>query len=258
MPRATLSVVALIPARAGSKRIPGKNVRPLAGHPLIAYTLAAAIDSGIFADIIVSTDSVEIAAISRHYGGEVPFLRPAVMAGDLSPDVEWVSHTLDALSRQGRHYDCFSLLRPTSPFRSGDTIRRAWGEFRAARDVDSLRAVERCRQHPGKMWVIDGATMSPLLRSGPSAPPWHSMPYHALPEVYVQNASLEIAWSRVVSDTGTIAGTAIMPFRTRGSEGLDVNDAEDWWYAEHLVERQEAALPPVTRPPWSVDAPRAG
>ena len=96
----------------------GKNVRLLAGHPTIAYTIGPALDSGVFESVIVSTDSEEIAAIARHYGAEVPFLRPAEFAGDTSPDIEWVEFTLTQLGRQGRAWDCFSLLRPTSPFRT--------------------------------------------------------------------------------------------------------------------------------------------
>jgi CMP-N,N'-diacetyllegionaminic acid synthase len=119
--------------------------------------------------------------------------------------------------------------------------------------------VERCRQHPGKMWVLDGDRMRPLLAGGPATPPWHSMPYQSLPPVYVQNASLEIAWCRTVSETGTIAGTEVVPFLTEGFEGFDVNDPSDWWYAEYLVTQGEAALPPVTPEPWSasmVETPR--
>src|SRR5687768_6175754 len=117
------SVVALIPARAGSKRLANKNIRLLAGHPVIAYTIAAARESGIFDAIIVSTDSAEYAEIARHYGAEVPFLRPAPMAGDLSPDIEWIEHALGELREHGREFDCFSLLRPTSPFRRSETIQ---------------------------------------------------------------------------------------------------------------------------------------
>src|SRR5574339_1249249 len=146
------SAVAFIPARLGSKRVPGKNIRPLAGHPMLAYTIGPALESRVFDAVIVSTDSEEIAAIARHYGAEVPFLRPAALAGDTSPDIEWVEHTLAELRTQGRTWDCFSLLRPTSPFRSADTIRRAWNRFLAQEEVDSLRAVEKCAQHPGKMW----------------------------------------------------------------------------------------------------------
>lgn len=245
------SILALIPARSGSKRIQGKNVKPLCGHPLLAYTIAAAQASGIFGRIIVSTESAETAEIARHYGAEVPFLRPMEFAGDLSPDIEWVRDLLQRLRGAGQLSDCFSLLRPTSPFRQAATIRRAWAQFNADPGVQSLRAVECCKQHPGKMWVIEGGRMTPLLSGGPSDPPWHSMAYQALPPVYVQNASLEIAWSRVPLEAGTIAGTSIQPFLTEGFEGLDLNDARDWWYAEHLVASGQAALPVVTTIPYA-------
>jgi CMP-N,N'-diacetyllegionaminic acid synthase len=241
------SIVAMIPARAGSKRVPHKNVRRLGGHPLIAYTIAAALNSGIFDRVIVSTDSEEFAAIARHYGAEVPFQRPAAFAGDTSPDIEWVEYTLQRLRDEDRAYDCFSLLRPTSPFRKPETIRRAWTEFLAEEGVDSLRAVEKCRQHPAKMWVVRGRRMTPLLPFGPAEQPWHSSQYPSLPLVYVQNASLEIAWTRVVFDGRTIAGQVIMPFLTQDDEGYDVNDPADWFYAEHLLANGGARLPEVSR-----------
>lgn len=244
------SVVALIPARSGSKRVPHKNIRPLGGHPLIAYSIAAARDSGVFDAVIVSTDDAHYADIARHYGAEVPFLRPPAIAGDRSPDIEWVRHTLERLRDGGRTFDCFSILRPTSPFRLPGTIRRAWDRFRSQAGVDSLRAVEKCRQHPGKMWVIRGDRLLPLLPLTPEEQPWHSSQYAALPTVHVQNASLEIAWSRVALEGGTIAGSAIVPFLTEGQEGLDVNDDYDWVYAETLLARDAARLPAVTQPPY--------
>jgi CMP-N,N'-diacetyllegionaminic acid synthase len=247
---ATVSIVALIPARAGSKRLQGKNVRPLAGHPLIAYTIAAARESGVFDAVIVSTDSPGTADIARHYGAEVPFLRPAELAADLSPDIGWVRHALGQLSQEGRTYTCFSILRPTSPFRSGATIRRAWDRFGARHDVDSLRAVELCRQHPGKMWRLQEDRIVPLLDGGPVNPPWHSMAYQALPKVFVQNASLEIAWTRVQLEEGTIAGTAVVPFLTEGYEGLDLHDDRDGGYAEQLVSSGAARLPAPAVAPY--------
>lgn len=242
-------VIALIPARAGSKRMVGKNIRPLAGHPLIAYTIAAAQDSAIFTAIVVSTDSEQIAAIARHYGAEVPFLRPAEIAGDLSPDIEWVEDALTQLQASGRVYDCFSILRPTSPFRQASTIQRAWSQFLQLDGVDSLRAVERCKQHPGKMWIVRGARMMPLLPFGPPVQPWHSSQYQSLPEVYVQNASLEIAWTRVVFDGRTIAGDVLAPFFTQGAEGFDINDQRDWALAEEMIRSGQASLPLVSHPP---------
>ena len=135
------SAVALIPARQGSKRVPGKNIRLLKGHPMLAYTIAPAIQSGVFDAVIVSTDSEETAAIARHYGAEVPFLRPDVFATDTSPDIEWVDYTLRALQTRSRRWDAFSLLRPTSPFRTAATMQRAWQLFASEPGVDSLRAV---------------------------------------------------------------------------------------------------------------------
>jgi N-acylneuraminate cytidylyltransferase len=248
-PKTSPSCVALIPARSGSKRVPDKNIRALNGHPLIAYSIAAALESGVFAAVVVSTDSERYAEIARCYGAEVPFLRPAELSGDTSPDIEWVEYTLRRLADEGRRYDCFSILRPTSPFRLPETIRRAWGEFCAETGVDSLRAVEKCSQHPGKMWVLRGRRMLPLLPIGPAEQPWHSSQYPSLPEVYVQNASLEIAWARVVQNEKTIAGTVLMPFLTHGSEGFDVNKPYDWELAEHLVRSGQARLPAVGGPP---------
>jgi N-acylneuraminate cytidylyltransferase len=244
------TVVALIPARSGSKRVPHKNIRLLDGHPVIAYSIAAALQSEVFAAVIVSTDSERYAEIAAHYGAEVPFLRPREFSGDVSPDIEWIEYTLNRLRDDGRAYDCFSILRPTSPFRLPETIRRAWQSFLAEDGVDSLRAVEKCSQHPGKMWVVRGRRMTPLLPFGPSEQPWHSSQYPSLPAVHVQNASLEIAWSRVVSDGRTISGNTLMPFITTDYEGFDVNSDYDWSLAEHLFQSGEARLPRIDQPPY--------
>jgi CMP-N,N'-diacetyllegionaminic acid synthase len=245
------SIVGLIPARAGSKRVPNKNVRCLGDHPVIAYTIAAALQSEVFNMVVVSTDSEDIARVARHYGAEAPFLRPAELAGDTSPDIDWIEHALAFLSERGQRFDCFSILRPTSPFRQAETIRRAWHAFLSQSGVDSLRAVEKCSQHPAKMWIVRGDRMLPLLPFGPPDLPWHSSQYPSLPVVYAQNASLEIAWTRVVTDGRTIAGTVLMPFLTQGHEGYDVNNPEDWIVAEHLLRTGEARLPVVQHPAYT-------
>lgn len=225
-------------------RVPGKNIRPLGPHPLIAYTIAAATQCGVFDAVVVSTDDEEIAAVAKRYGAEVPFLRPAEIAGPVSPDIEWVRHALDALKSDGREFDYFSILRPTSPFRQASTIQRAWKEFTSEGGVDSLRAVQLCREHPGKMWIVRGRRMEPLLPIGQLGQPWHSSQYQSLPPVYVQNASLEIAWTRVVAE-GTIAGVVVVPFMTEGFEGFDINDEHDWARAEELVRQGTARLPEI-------------
>ncbi len=242
----TPTCLALIPARSGSKRVANKNIRELGGHPLVAYTIGAALASGVFSRVIVSTDSEDIATIARQYGAEVPLLRPAEFAADTSPDIEWLSHLLRTLRQQGETAECFSLLRPTSPFRQVETIQRAWQAFTADRQADSLRAVELCNEHPAKMWQIEGSRMSPVMANpDPQATPWHSTPYQALPQVYVQNASLEMAWCDTVLTKGSIAGQQILPFITEGVEGFDINRPEDWIVAEHLLHTGAATLPPV-------------
>ncbi|MGD9300004.1 MAG: hypothetical protein PVI13_00410, partial [Desulfobacterales bacterium] len=182
---------------------------------------------------------------------KIPFLRPAKIAGDTSPDFEWVAYTLDRLRQNGQDYECFSILRPTSPFRLPETIRRAWREFQEQKGVDSLRAVEKCQQHPGKMWVVRSNRMMPLLPLGPAEQPWHSSQYQSLPEVYVQNASLEMAKTRVVFEEKTIAGNVLMPFFTKDFEGFDVNREYDWQLAELMIRNGEAKLPDVTQSPYS-------
>lgn len=244
------SIVALIPARSGSVRVADKNIRRLNGHPMIAYTIAAARASGIFARVIVSTDSEAYAEIARHYGAMVLSLRPAAMASATSPDIDWVEYTLDELGEGGCHPDCFSILRPTSPFRTAQTIQRAWKLFLAEDGIDSLRAVEPVEQHPGKMWVVRGRRMTPLLPLTPEAQPWHSTQKAALPAVFVQNASLEIAWTRVVREGRTIAGAVLMPFFTEGHEGFDINNERDWRDAEAMLAAGEAMLTKVEFEPF--------
>jgi len=240
--------VALIPARAGSERVPGKNVRPLAGYPLLAYSIAAARESGLFERVVVSTDSEEIASIATRYGAEVPALRPAEMATATSPDIEWVRHMLGVLRERGREYEIFALLRATSPFRGAATIRRAWDLFiRQDPPADSIRAVELCREHPGKMWVLDGNLMRPLLKQVTGEVPTHSRQYKSLPEVYVQNSSIEIAWTRITGD-GEIAGERVMPFFTDPEEGFTIDYEDDWAHAERLAASGAATLPHVGEP----------
>ena len=243
------SAVAFVPARSGSERVPHKNVRPLAGHPLLAYAIATALESGRFERVVVSTDSEEIADVARWYGADVPFLRPAEFATATSPDIEWLAYTLERLDER---YELFALIRATNPFRGPDVVRRGLEQLLATPEADSLRAVELVKQHPGKMWLLsgDGRTMSPLLDQFELDVAWHAGQYQALPPVYSQNSALEIAWTRVVTETGTREGSVLAPFLTQGLEGFNVDDEDDWEQAARLVASGEATLPEVGRPPY--------
>jgi CMP-N,N'-diacetyllegionaminic acid synthase len=243
------SAVALVPARSGSERVPNKNIRPLAGHPLLAYAIETARRSDCFERVVVSTDSDEIAAVARWYGADVPFLRPPEYATSTSPDIEWLAYTLEHLEKW---YDLFALIRATNPFRGPDVVRRGLAQLVATPEADSIRAVELVKQHPGKMWLLsaDGRTMLPLLDQSDLDVAWHAGQYQALPEVYVQNSALEIAWTRVVTESGTREGEVLAPFLTQGLEGFNVDDEDDWERAERLVASGEATLPPIDRPPY--------
>jgi N-acylneuraminate cytidylyltransferase len=239
------SIVALIPARSGSERVREKNTRPLAGHPLLAYAIASARQAGIFNRIVCSTDNGKIAAVAQRYGADTPFLRPAKFATSTSPDIEWITHALEALDD---HYDLFAIVRATNPFRGPDVLRRGLEELLATPEADSIRAVELVKQHPGKMWVLEGKTMRPLLDQSHLESAWHAGQYQALPEIYVQNSALEIAWTRVVSQTGTREGRVVAPFLTRGHEGFNIDEEQDWDQARRLLDAGEVALPEVERP----------
>jgi CMP-N-acetylneuraminic acid synthetase len=245
----TPSAVALIGARAGSERVPGKNVRRLAGHPLLAYAIETARQADVFDRIVVSTDSERIAQVARWYGAEVPFLRPSEYATSTSPDIEWIAWTLPRLEE---HFDLFAIVRATNPFRGPDVIRRGLEQLLATPEADSIRAVERVKQHPGKMWVLDelGRLMRPLLDQSHLEVAWHAGQYQALPPVYVQNSALEIAWTRVVAATGTREGRMLAPFLTERYEGLNIDDEEDFARAEQLIAEGRASLVPVTREPY--------
>jgi CMP-N,N'-diacetyllegionaminic acid synthase len=164
-------------------------------------------------------------------------MRPEAMATATSPDIEWVRHALD-----GTAYDVFSILRPTSPFRRGATIHRAWERF--GDHCDSVRAVRRVREHPGKMWVREGDYIRPLLPQPDGEVPTHSRQTAALPEVWVQDSSLEIAWTRIVA-AGEIAGRRVVPFVPEGAEGLSIDYPDDLEHAERLAAADPELLPPL-------------
>ena len=244
--------VALIPARAGSNRVKDKNILSISNHPLIAYTISAAKECNIFDSIICVTDSEEYAKIEQHYGAEVPALRPASTAKSNSPDINWVKWIIKYLQQSNLDYDIFSILRPTNPLRTSNTITRAWNLFlNGGANLHSLRAVELCKQHPGKMWKIEDKLLKPLIdETTEDGTPFHSNQYDALPKTYVQNASLEIAWSKVIEEFNNISGNYIFPFISEGYEGFDINYPEDIEILERLIQAGEVVLPSVHVDPF--------
>lgn len=216
-------LIGLIPAREGSERIKHKNIKKLFGLPLIAHTIISAKKSKIFDKILVSTDSKKYANIAKKYGAEVPFLRPKNISHSFSPDYEWVKFTLEKLSKKGEKFSHFFILRPTNPFRSHKTIQRAWKTFKKRRGAESLRAIEACKQHPGKMWKLRQNYIIPFVLKKKLKQPFHNLQFQSLPKLFIQNASLEISKTKVIKLYRTITGKKIVPFFTKGKEGFDIN-----------------------------------
>ena len=231
-------MIALIPARLGSKRVPRKNFRALGGQPLWWWSAKAALDSGLFARVVVSTDGFSYFPLSyfpRQCDGANILIhtRKPNHATDTAHDYEWVSDVM----AEHPGYDLFAILRPTSPFRTASTIRRAYAQLIAS-GAHSIRAVQPVREHPGKMWrVLDGMRMEPYHQPvrWQGGAPVHSQPTQGLDPVYVQNASLEMAWCWVLDRTRSIAGTVICPLLTDPVEGSDINTEHDWAEAERLA-----------------------
>lgn len=231
-------IIALIPARSGSKRVKNKNIKSFFGHPLIAYSINLAIISKLFDRVIVSTDSNKYAKIAKKYGAEVPFLRPKKLSSSKSADYDWIKFTLDKLKVNKMNYEYYCLLRPTSPFRSVNMLKKAVNLVTAKPKADSLRAIELCSQHPYKMWKINKDLMKSFINLKINQQPGHSVQYASLPNIYVQNASLEITKIGTIYKYKNITGKQIIPFITNDFEGYDINSNLDWLLANMLVEKK--------------------
>ena len=232
-----MTAVAFIPARSGSVRIPDKNVKPLGGKPLVAWAIEAARESGAFTDVFVSSDSLRYLGTATTHGAK-GIQRPAEYATATSPDYQWLKHALMEIW-EDKKPDMVAILRCTSPFLKAETIARAVNLLQSDKKADSVRAVRRVREHPGKMWIAHGFRMLPLMPYRLNDTPWHSNQTGELPEVYVQTAGLEVVRTEAVWQTSTISGDAVIPFILEGEEALDINTPEDWGMAETIVKARE-------------------
>ena len=241
-----MEILALIPARGGSKSIPRKNIRPLAGHPLIAYSIAAGRQSTLVTRTIVSTDDEQIAAVARKYGAETPFLRPAEFAQDNTTDFPVFTHALDWLKEnEGYQPEIIVQLRPTSPIRPPDCVDQAVQSLLDHPQADSVRGIVPSGQNPFKMWRVDEAgRMRPLLSVPDIAEPFNA-PRQALPQTYWQTGHIDAIRARTILEKHSLSGEVILPLHIDPRYTIDIDTLKDWQRAEGLVAQGDL---PMVRP----------
>ena len=225
----TEEILAIIPARGGSKSIPRKNIRSLAGHPLIAYSIAAGMQSEFVTRVLVSTDDEEIAAVSRQYGAETPFLRPAELAQDQTTDFPVFTHALEWLKEnEGYQPDIVIQLRPTSPVRPTDCVDQAVRILLEHPQADSVRGVVPSGQNPYKMWKLsDDGRMSPLLNLPDIIEPYNS-PRQVLPPTYWQTGHIDAIRTETILNRGSLSGDMIWSLVLDPRYSVDIDTLKDW------------------------------
>ncbi|MFH1149467.1 MAG: acylneuraminate cytidylyltransferase family protein [Actinomycetota bacterium] len=219
----------IIPARAGSRGIPGKNLRPLAGKPLIAHAIAQALGSRLLDAVVVSTEDEEIAFVAREYGAEVPFIRPAELAGDDSPMMRVLEHSLDELEAAGRVYENAVCLQPTSPLRTSRHIDEAIDLF-AAGDPGALASVCEVRESPYWMVTVQGDVGTPFVGGG-----WERTTRQSLPELYRLNGAIYILDRELLKGLRSLP-ERLLVYRMEARLSLDIDDETDWMLAEAAME----------------------
>lgn len=240
MSKKRFEVLAIVPARGGSKGLPGKNIMELDGHPLIAYSIKAGLDAKLVSRVIVSTDSEEIAAVSRRYGAEVPFLRPNELAGDKSLDIDFWQHALGWLAENENYVpDYVVQLRPTSPIRHPKLVDTCIDRIVSA-GADSLRIVTPAPATPYKMWVVnDNATrMEPLLELEGVVEPFNQL-RQTLPPVYWQIGTLDVIRTTLIAEQGKLSGEYILPYIVEGEYAVDIDRVEDFELAQRIIQTVE-------------------
>jgi YrbI family 3-deoxy-D-manno-octulosonate 8-phosphate phosphatase len=232
-------ILAIIPARGGSKGIPGKNIKDFAGFPLIAYSIIAGLRSALVTRVIVSTDDEKIAEIARGWGAEVPFMRPEQFAQDDTLDLPVAKHCLDWLAaNQDYQPDALVWLRPTSPIRPLDCVDDALQLLMAHPEADSVRGVVPAGQNPFKMWTIDEETgaMIPVLGVDGIAEPYNA-PRQVLPPVYWQTGHIDALWAKTVTEKNSMTGDVILPLMIEPRFTVDIDSHSDWKNAEQMLQQ---------------------
>lgn len=231
-----MKILAFIPARGGSVRIPKKNIKLFGGKPLIYYTIECAKKSKYINRIIVSTDDKEIMNVARRCGAEVPFVRPKEISGSDSTELEVFDHALKWLrDNQGYVPDIIVKLFATSPFRRIESVDRAIKLLLSHPVADSVRSVKLCSEHPYKMWTLKRGWLNHFIPVEQKPPQGHTLSYHLLPKVYIQNASIDVLRTSNILKKRSITGNRILPYIMDELESIDINTPLDFLFGEEII-----------------------
>ena len=232
-------VLAVVPARGGSKSIPRKNIRSLTGHPLLAYSVAAGLQADTVNRVIVSTDDEEITKIARQYGAEVPFIRPSELAADDTPDLPVFQHALSWLEGQeGYRPDVVVQLRPTSPVRPPGCVDQAVEILLAHPEADSVRGVVPSGQNPYKMWrLLESGHLESLLKNELNEP--YNMPRQKLPPTYWQTGHIDVIRPATIMEMDSMSGEVILPLILDPKYTVDIDNLGDWHRTEWMLLHNE-------------------
>jgi len=232
-------VLALIPARAGSKGLPNKNIRMLHGKPLLAWPVAAARGCGLVDDVMVSTDSAEYAEIAREHGADVPFLRPAELASDTAPSIDFILHALDTLAASGRAYHYVVLLEPTSPLTESGDIAAALAQLDAAGDAaDAVVGVTRMETvHPA--YCVTRSDRGLIAPHGSAS--FDTLPRRQdLEPVYALDGTLYISRTEVLHEKRSFCHSRTLGYVSAHHKHFEVDDLVDFICIEAVMTNLEA------------------
>lgn len=229
-----MKILALITARGGSKRIPGKNIRPLAGRPLIVWSIDVVKNTPEICDILVSTDDTAIAEIARTAGALVPWLRPAALATDTASSVDVCLHALDWYERENGKVDGLLLLQPTSPFRRRETVMKGIELF-GAHKCSSVLGVSTAASHPMWCFKVVGETLRPFIdRNG------LHLRSQDLPPAYAVNGAFYLIAPDDMRNRQSFYSDDMIPLLIEGAdESLDIDTEQDWMIAETIIRSRQ-------------------
>jgi CMP-N-acetylneuraminic acid synthetase len=227
-------VLAIVPARGGSKGVPGKNIKKLAGRTLLDYTAVAARDSGVVDRIVLSTESAEIADAGRSAGLEVPFMRPGALAQDDTPMLPVIQHAVDTLAADGWKTDVIVLLQPTSPLRRPSHIRDAVTLLQET-NADSVVSVIELPRHlsPDYVMRIEDGTLRPFLADGERV----TRRQDARP-AYSREGTVYVCWRTTLERWGNIYGERCQPLILDAADSLSIDSPDDWAEAERRLSQR--------------------